>query len=656
MLSKKVDGINKKRSFSFYRSRSDSRISAGGSRSSRTGTPPCVLSILAVTLALFVAGVNPAIESSQISELQGKFRKLGGTVAPIEDKFGSDYRFPGRSEVPFDVANVLSTLCDAHLVKWIEVGETDDWHLVSALSANQAGRNLLQRERDHTSLLARAERRRLSSTLRNFYDAQIDLGWLVFEATSDIHILDSMFRAAELSRARDFLGSVYRRMDLGGRPSEEHAFAQFEAFLGYQEALANIRNAQVTRDSVQENLSLLKRTVILRQGNLEGRSLARFDDPKTMDTGVATASSTNAWIGIGEVLIMYHVTKKYAYAFVLNKADPPRVIRLPGNTVTLRKDIKIFHSQLALGPKGRGVKLALEPKKDSWRDNGFNLYKMLIQPLEQYLRRANRLLIIPHDLIHLVPFAALPTSKSGNNTFLVDHYTTVVLPTPMYRGWSSMRRREPTKLALVVGINEFTMANRLNFAEAEARAVAGTLRDSDLLLGSRGQATYRNVMNKMVRYEIVHIASHGSYIPVAPGASHVLLRGQGRKDDEPLMAVDLIGTRLNASLIVLSACQTATSHESGLPSDGDILGLPRSFLIAGAERVIASLWAVNDKSTQEFFEHLYRMTYGASSWNDRNAILSRVEFDVALARAQRQIRSKYTHPHYWAPFILIGVP
>ena len=121
------------------------------------------------------------------------------------------------------------------------------------------------------------------------------------------------------------------------------------------------------------------------------------------------------------------------------------------------------------------------------------------------------------------------------------------------------------------------------------------------------------------------------------------------------MAVDVLQKRLNASLVVLSACQTATSHEGGLPPNGDILGLPRSFLIAGAERVIASLWAVNDQSTREFFEYLYRALF-SGSWIEKDAALPKMEFDSALAAAQRRIRSEYRDPHYWAPFILIGAP
>jgi len=637
--------------FSVDRSSVDMRISSPGSRAAQTLTPLRLLVILAITLGLLAAGAASADESHLIAKLQGKFRQLGGTVGPIEGKLGSDYRFSGRPAAPFDVADLLKALREAHLAMSVE-SRADAWNLLSALSANRAGRDLLQFERDHTSLLDASARRRLSSALRDFYDAEIDLGWILLDKDRT-EATDLMFQSAELSRARDFMFSVYRRMDLGGRPSEERAFAQFEALVGYREALAAMRDYEVTSGAARAYLSVLKRSLNLRSGNFDSSGLARFDKPSAARAGVMTASGMTTHIGIGEALIVYHVTELSAYAFVLVRNVPPRVIRLPGNTATLRERARTYHAQLSLGPSKRGVTVVLGPKQDSWRDTGYKLYETLIQPLEPYLGRADRLLIVPHDLIHLVPFAALPTSKGGQNIFLVDRYATVVLPTAMLRAWSGMRRREPTKLAMVVGINDFTLASRLDHAEEEARSIAGLLGNSHLLLGSRGQATYRNVAGNMASYSIVHIASHGLYIPAVPGAAHVLLRGQGRQDDEPLMAVDVLATRLNASLIVLSACQTATAHEGGLPPDGDILGLPRSFLIAGARAVIASLWAVNDESTRKFFESLYRTAFRGTPSHE--LLDPDVEIEVALARAQRRIRSEYPDPHYWAPFIHIGL-
>lgn len=628
------------------------RIS-GSYLAAATVVPILAQAVLATLLILSDAASASASESSQITELQNQFRKLGGSVVSIKDVLHDDYRIQGRSSQALEVADILSKLRDAHMAEAV-LSPKPLLDILSAMSANRAGRDLLQSERDHVSLLNVAKRHRINTVLRNFYDSEIDLSWFFSKNGQDTEIVDAMFRSAELSRARDFLGSVYHRMDLGSRPDAEKAFARLEAFLAYQETLIDIRNYQVSGERASAYIAALKNTITTRSAEFDYSALQKMDAPGIADTGVMNASSYSAHVGIGEAVIMYHMTQSHTYAFVLLRNTPPRVLRLPANTTTLRQYIQSYYTQLSSGPSGRGVGLESGIKQDSWRVTGKKLYEMLFAPLEPYLGLIDRLLIIPHGLIHLVPFAALPVASDGDS-FLIDRFTIVVSPTPMYRAWSSMRRRDPQQLAMVVGINNFGLANRLKYAEEEATSVARTLGNSQLVLGSRGQATYQNVINDIEKFSIIHIASHGLYIPDAPGASHVLLRGNGVNSDVPLMAIDILGKRLNASLVVLSACNTATVYGKGLPPDGDILGLPRALLIAGAERVIASLWAVNDKSTQELFDSMYRMAYGKSAGGG-GMLLSRVELDVALANAQKKIRNRYPDPYYWAPFILIGVP
>jgi CHAT domain-containing protein len=588
-----------------------------------------------------------AAESASIEALQAQFRGLGGNVTPAQT--GSDYSFPGRPKAPFETASVLRRLRDAHLARSADRSQDVD-QLLSALQANRTGRDLLQVERDNTSLLDPAARSRVSRLLRDFYDAEVDLGWRLL---ADVpQYIEPMFRDAELSRARDFMGSVYRRMDLGRQPGAEAAFARFEALVGYRETLAALQDFQVSDDRLRAYLAVLRRSLTARLGKLDKAGLAQFDNPKAADSGVGGAALQASLIGIGEALIMYHVTESGAYAFVIVRNRPPKVVRLPGSTAMLRERIRTYHALLSKGPSDRGITLSKGTTQADWRDIGHQLYEALFQSLEPYIGRADRLMIVPHDLIHLVPFAALPTSRTGSEGFMVDRYTMAMLPTPMFRGWSGMRRREATG-AIVVGIDEFSLAGRLSYAEEEARSVARILPASELLLGSRGQATYRNVLNKIGSYSVIHIASHGSYLSSAPGASHVLLRGQRGEGDEALMAVDILGTRLNATTVVLSACQTATTREAGLPPDGDILGLPRSFLIAGAANVVASLWAVNDQSTRKFFEYLYRAGL-AGALIKEDVVLSDVGLDAALVSAQRRLKTEYPDPFYWAPFVLIG--
>ena len=612
----------------------------------------CHLQSVLIHAALFGALLPLTAHADELDSLvalQGQFREMGGTVVPIADGRGSEYRIPADPRAPLAFAEVLAELRDIHFA--IRYKYPDDLHYTSAWAANTAARNMLQDLRFRTSLLKVDERMRISTVLRSFYDAEIDIGSL---ERSDPEFVDALFRAAELSRARDFLGKIYRRMDAASRPSTVDGLAKFDWYISVQSALAGLDEYRPRSPRARAFVDSLRSSLRLQANSIDPGQMRQFDDPRTMDSGVISASEAGTRVPIGEALIMYHVTDKNVYAFLIMRKQPPRLLILPESPAATRELIRQFNQQISTGPSNRDIVFESNPPRSggSWRETGARLYRALFLPLEQYLSRVDRLVIVPHDLIHIVPFAALPLPTEGAEQFLVDRYTSVVTPTPMYRAWSSMRRRDWVRMALAVGINDFTLANKLGFAEPEARSIAAFFDDAELLLGSQRSATYKRISQDISRYSIVHIASHGLFIPASPEASNILLQGGGKLADTTLTAADVMGMNLNAKLVVLSACQTATPDARGLPPDGDMLGLPRSFLIAGAERVVASLWSVNDRSTQKFFDYFYTSLYGGRS----SGYIERVEFDVALAQAQRKLRRENPDPFYWAPFVLIGSP
>ena len=98
----------------------------------------------------------------------------------------------------------------------------------------------------------------------------------------------------------------------------------------------------------------------------------------------------------------------------------------------------------------------------------------------------------------------------------------------------------------------------------------------------------------------------GSSIPKCPSLSSIVLSfvdGTGAPHDPFLTLPDIYDMRLNADLVVLSACSTAEGRH--VPGEGPI-GLARAFMYAGAPRVVASLWRVNDSATAELMKRFYR--------------------------------------------------
>ena len=117
-------------------------------------------------------------------------------------------------------------------------------------------------------------------------------------------------------------------------------------------------------------------------------------------------------------------------------------------------------------------------------------------------------------------------------------------------------------------------------------------------------------------------------------------------EDGRLEVREIMELRLKARLVTLSACETAlgSSYFTEIPAGDDFVGLTRAFLFAGSRSVLASLWKVDDRSTLELMEVFYRERGGAES---AGAL-------VAAQRAMRQAKGRYSHPYFWAAFVLVG--
>ena len=105
------------------------------------------------------------------------------------------------------------------------------------------------------------------------------------------------------------------------------------------------------------------------------------------------------------------------------------------------------------------------------------------------------------------------------------------------------------------------------------------------------------------------------------------------------MVDDIVGLKLCASLVTLSACQSGVSK---ITAGDELLGLVRAFLAAGARSLLVSMWWVDDEATTELMTLFYsRLKAGTASKS-------------ALREAQITLRERHPHPYYWAPFVLIG--
>ncbi len=231
-------------------------------------------------------------------------------------------------------------------------------------------------------------------------------------------------------------------------------------------------------------------------------------------------------------------------------------------------------------------------------------------PLEKHLEGAEVILVSPDGVLGRLPFAALPGKKSG--TFLIEDVPLAFVPVPRLLAATPAPPRPPSLLAAgAVDFGPGGVWKALPAAGPEADAVrdAFTRRHPALRpLALSGRAATREAVREglgKVRY--AHLATHGVFLPDAPGRHPGSGSGLVLSGAEMLTALEVAEMDLSGmELAVLSACQTGLGKETA--GEG-MLGLQRAFAVAGCRSVVSSLWSVHDAATgvlmERFYHHLW---------------------------------------------------
>jgi CHAT domain-containing protein len=187
---------------------------------------------------------------------------------------------------------------------------------------------------------------------------------------------------------------------------------------------------------------------------------------------------------------------------------------------------------------------------------------------------------------------------------------------------------------------------RLRFSRQEADYIAQLAAEGKKLKAVDFAASRAAAINPELRdYAILHFATHGLINNQHPELSGVVLSlvdEQGRPQNGFLRLYDIYNLKLDANLVVLSACQTALGKE--IKGEG-LVGITRGFMYAGAPRVVASLWQIDDRATAEFMKRFYQAV-----------LVERARPAAALRAAQISMwkNNRWSAPHYWAAFTLQG--
>lgn len=264
-------------------------------------------------------------------------------------------------------------------------------------------------------------------------------------------------------------------------------------------------------------------------------------------------------------------------------------------------------------------------RDETWRALG----PLLLNKVMPYLRDVELVHIIPHGSLHYLPLHALEHKGKP----IIDYFAIAYAPSTavLIRTHSTLMSMPKQTGTLVVG----NPTGDLPYAEVEATAVARLLQVHPLL---RKAATKARVLEDLISNARAHLATHAHFDPRDPFTSSIVLA------DGELSARELMSLRLNAEMVVVSACETALQD---VRAGDELVGLARAFLYAGGRSLVLSLWRVDDPATAQLMQYFYTHLF------DNMGVKKNSTAD-ALRAAMLELRETNPQTYYWAPFVLYG--
>jgi CHAT domain-containing protein/Tfp pilus assembly protein PilF len=523
------------------------------------------------------------------------------------------------------------------------------------------------------------------------------------------HYLTAGLEASERAHARGLLESLVQARAGIRQGADPALLAEQRAIQDRLNARETRRAALLNSKDQEKRLSLLEKEIRELEWQLDDvRTRIRTRSPKyadLMQPSPLTAGEIQKLLDEDTVLLEYLLGEERSLLWTVT----PTAIRgyvLPGRA-EIETQIRRMHELLTKPEQTTIEKSNVTAHSNptvEYENVAATLGRMLLGPVAGQLDK-KRLLIVSDGALEYIPFAALRSPETGEKKsagsrrptsdlrpLIADHE---IVSLPSASVLAVLRReltdRHPAPKALAVladpvfssddprvtqaratngaipgpppsgGVNRpvsesdvtrssrevgLTDFPRLRFSREEADSIASLLQETDRLKALDFTASRATAQSKELgQYRILHFATHGllnSRHPELSGLVLSMMNEQGQPQEGFLRFHEIYNLKLNADLVVLSACQTALGKE--VRGEG-LIGLTRGFMYAGAPRVVASLWRVDDRATAELMKRFYQ---GMLKEGLRPAAALRAA-QVSMLKEKR-----WSAPHYWAAFTIQG--
>ncbi len=324
------------------------------------------------------------------------------------------------------------------------------------------------------------------------------------------------------------------------------------------------------------------------------------------------------------VLLEFYTTHEAAYLWLLD-GKSIHAQKIDITQADLNKKILDFHTMVS------NITFGVE----TLEARASELYDLLLKPALRDVKGKSTILLVPHGILHYLPFEALMT----NGKFVMEQDLEIVyLPSASVYKYCRDKNRFKKEQFIAFGNPDGT----LPFSGKEIQELKELYpKDTEIFKGEEAKES-RLKRDYAPLPDILHFACHGGFNAGSPMYSALMLTPD-TNDDGRLEVHEIYGLELKpAYLVTLSACET---NLGGIAPGDELIGLTRAFIYAGTSAILASLWKVDDYYTEKFMAAFYRALKTGS----------KIE---ALQTARKVMMAEYKkrHPFYWSAFVLIGDP
>jgi CHAT domain-containing protein len=524
----------------------------------------------------------------------------------------------------------------------------------------------------------------LASVYR-YHEFHMDVLMRLHRMHPDQGLAAAAFAASERARARSLLDSLVEAgvdlqegLDPGLRSREQRARKAFEQWAARERRLSGAPEAEAGATALAEAYRDLERRYNQVEAEIRSKSpnYAALARPRPLSLGEVQRQVVDG----GTLLLEYALGDERSYLWAVSSAGLGSYVLPPRGEIEGAARRAYEHLTARLTATGLGRRHEIEAADGAYWQEAGRLSEMLLAPVARQMA-GKRLLVVADGTLQYLPFAALPVpGRVGEPVPLMTEHEIVSLPSasvlailrkqtkgrkpppgsvavladPVFEGddprLRAVARAAPAgstdRLARDASPAPATRLPRLAATRQEAAAIVALALPGTALRAVDFQASRATAMSpELAHYRIVHFATHGVVDNENPGLSAIVLSmfdERGEPEDGYLRLRDVYGLRLPAELVVLSACNTAL----GRPVGGEgLVGIVRGFMYAGARRVVASLWKVDDDATGEMMGRFYREVLRS----DRSPAAALRQAQLAMWRQER-----WRPPFYWAAFVLQG--